>query len=166
MNMLAFSRAKYLAIKQRLAAEHPGLDEETLADTVEGLTDLHDIVAAIVRSAITDEALAQGLRGRVTEMQARLARFEDRASCRRSIARDVMVEAEIKKITAPDLTISIRPGTPSVLVIDEAIIPATYWITPAPRLDRQSLGADLKRGIVIAGVSLSNSQPILSVRAK
>ena len=62
MNMLAFSRAKYQAIKQRFAAEHPGLDEQTLADTVEGLTDLHDIVAAIVRAAITDEALAQGLR--------------------------------------------------------------------------------------------------------
>ena len=166
MNMLAFSKAKYQAIKQRLAADHPGLDEETLADTVEGLTDLHDIVAAIVRAAITDEALAQGLRGRISEMQARLARFEDRALSRRSVARDVMVEAEIKKITASDLTISIRPGTPSVQVLDETIVPAAYWVTPAPRLDRQGLGADLKRGLVIAGVSLATSQPILSVRAK
>ena len=62
MNKLAFSRAHYHAVKLRIGEDHPDLDEETLADTVEGLTDLHDIVAAILRSAVTDEALGKGLR--------------------------------------------------------------------------------------------------------
>ncbi len=65
MNKLAFSTATYLALRDRLQAAEPDLDERTLADTIEGLTDLHEIVAAIVRSAIVDEALAEGLRGRI-----------------------------------------------------------------------------------------------------
>src|SRR4051812_26587935 len=123
MNKLAFSTASYRALRDRLLVAEPDLDERTLADTIEGLTDLHEIVAAIVRSAIVDEALAVGLRGRVGEMQDRLARFEDRASKRRQIARDVMGETGIKTITAPDLTISLRPGSPLLIVTDEAAIP-------------------------------------------
>lgn len=57
MNRLVFSKANYLALKQRLLADDPDLDEQTLADTLEGLSDLTEVVAAIVRSAIADEAL-------------------------------------------------------------------------------------------------------------
>jgi hypothetical protein len=31
-----------------------------------------------------------------------------------------MVELDLKKITAPDFTVSIRPGLPALLVLDEA----------------------------------------------
>ncbi len=106
------------------------------------------------------------LRGRLNEMQARLQRLEDRASKRRQIARDVMVETTIKTITAPDFTISLRPGVPGVLVTDETAIPASYWVPREPRLDRQALNADLKRDIAIPGACLKNPEPVLSVRVK
>lgn len=153
MNKIAFSTVTYLALRDRLMAVEPGPDEQTLADTIEGLTDLHEIVAAIVRSAIADKALSEGLRGRISEMQARLKRLEDHASKRRQIARDVMMEANLKSITAPDLTIDLRPGAPELVVTDETAIPATYWVLPAPRLDRQTLNAGLKRGASIRGAA-------------
>ena len=67
-------------------------------DTVEGLTDLHEIIAAIVRAALADEALGNGLKGRIAEIEGRLERVQDCAAKRRQIAKDVMVELDLKKL--------------------------------------------------------------------
>jgi hypothetical protein len=163
---LDFAAIKYRAIRDRIQAEDPSVDPQTLDDTVEGLTDLHEILAAIVRAALTDQALATGLEGRIGEMQARRDRLQERAAKRRQIAKDVMVELDLKKLAAPDFTASIRPGTPALMVIDEAAVPSIYWEPREPRLNRQGLANDLKQGAEIAGVALSNPEPVLSVRTK
>jgi len=166
MTPLAFSAAAYSAIRNRLKIEDPAIDEQTLADTVEGLTDLHEILTAIVRSALVDEALATGLKGRIAEMEDRLERLKDRASKRRQIAKDVMVELDLKKLNAPDFTASIRAGMPALMVIDEKAVPSIYWEPREPRLNRQGLVTDLKQGAEITGVTLSNPEPVLSVRTR
>ena len=163
---LEFAAIHYRAIRDRIRGEDPQIDEQTLADTVEGLTDLHEIVQAIIRSALLDEALARGLKSRISNMQGRLDRLEDRASKRRQIAKDVMVELDLKKLTAPDFTASIREGTPSLMVIDEDAVPKIYWEPGEPRLRRQILASDLKQGEEIAGAALSNPEPVLSVRTR
>ena len=160
------SGVTYRAMRDRIRADDPQIDEQTLADTVEGLTDLHEILIAILRSALADEALTTGLKLRISEMQERLNRLQDRASKRRQIAKDVMVECDLKKLTAPDFTASIRPGMPALMVIDEAAVPGIYWEPREPRLNRQGLVADHKQGADITGVALSDPEPVLSVRVK
>src|SRR5215471_7294177 len=120
---LEFAAIAYRTIRDRIREQDPQIDEQTLADTVEGLTDLHEIVAAIVRAALADEALAEGLKGRIVEMQDRLDRLQDCAAKRRLIAKEVMLDLDVKKIAAPDFTVSIRPGVSSLLVLDEAAVP-------------------------------------------
>jgi hypothetical protein len=163
---LEFAATTYRAIRDRIRAQDPQIDEQTLADTVEGLTDLHEIVQAVIRAALADEALARGLKCRISDMQGRLDRLEDRAAKRRQIAKDVMVDLDLKKLNAPDFTASIREGMPSLMVLNEDAVPSIYWQPSEPRLKRQELAYELKQGAEIAGVALSDPEPILSVRTR
>jgi hypothetical protein len=163
---LEFSAIHYRAVRDRIRAQDPLIDEQTLADTVEGLTDLPEILQAIIRAALADEALAKGLKCRIVEMEDRLSRLQDRATKRRQIAKDVMVELNLEKITAPDFLASIRPGMPALVVLNEDAVPKTYWEPGEPRLRRQVLARDLKGGAEVAGATLSNPEPVLSVRTR
>ena len=69
----------YAYLRERLVAEFPETDEETLLDTLEGLTDLHEMIAAVTRTRLDDLALTGALKSRIAEMQSRLSRIEYRA---------------------------------------------------------------------------------------
>ena len=156
----------YRLLKQRLVAEYPSIDEETLADTLEGITDLHEMIAAVIRSALVDDALSAGLRTRLGEMKERLARLEERGAKKRQLALEVMDEVGLSKLQEPDFTVSTRAGSASLLVTTEADVPAPYWIPQPPRMDRQALLCELTRGAEIPGVQLNNPKPVLVVRTK
>ena len=163
---LKFAVIAYQALRERIRSQDPTIDDHTLADKVKELTDVDEILTAVIRSALSDEALATGLKIRIGEMEERLEWLQNRASKRRQIAKDAMLELGIQKITAPDFSVSIRPGLAALHVLDEAAIPSIYWQPGAPRLKRQELLSELKTGVEIQGVALSNPEPVLSVRVK
>jgi vacuolar-type H+-ATPase subunit E/Vma4 len=158
--------AKYRILKERLLANFPSADEDTLRDTLEGITDLHEMIAAVMRSALVDEALGSGLRARLDDMKERQSRLEVRASKKRELALQAMCEAGLAKLEQPDFTVSARAGVPALVVVSEPSIPEAYWLTQPPKLDRQALLGELKRGGAIPGVELSNPKPVLMVRTK
>jgi Siphovirus Gp157 len=52
------------------------------------------------------------------------------------------------------------------VVVAEEIIPEAYWLPQPPKLDRQAMLGELKRGIEIPGAQISNPKPVLTVRTK
>ena len=163
---LTIQTLTYQAIKDRLQSEYPNIDEETLTDTLEGITDLHEMIAAVIRSALVDQALQAGLRHLVDDMKERLSRLELRASKKRQLALEAMTEVGLTKLEQPDFTASARAGSPALVVIAEEIVPDVYWRPQPPKLDRQAIIGELKQGIEIPGAQMSNPQPVLMVRTK
>lgn len=158
--------SKHASFRHQLLAEFPDIDDETLADTLEGITDLREMLAEVVRSALDDEALAAGLSHRLSDMKARVERFETRAKRKRELALRAMSEAQIPKLAEADFTASLRQGAPKLEVTAEDQIPAAYWKPQPPKLDKQGLLAALKAGTAVEGASLGAAQMQLSVRTK
>ncbi len=153
-------------LRERLEAAFPDADEETLMDTLEGMSSLTDSLAELLRSSQEDQSLASALRSRMSDMQARCGRFEERARKKRELVCTVMEEAELRKLTEPDFTVSLRPARAPLMIIDEAAIPGDYWKPQPAKLDRMGLISALSNGRDIAGAVLGNPPLTISVRTK
>ena len=159
-----FNAHQYL--REKLHAEFPEADDETLRDTVEGLSRLPEMLAAVLRSQLDDVALIYALRERIGDMQERMARIESRSDRKRAIVAAIMERADIKKLTEPDFTASLRPTPSPLIVIDEAKIPEAFWKPQPAKLDRRGLSAAIAGGQVVPGATLGNGGVTLAVRTR
>ena len=166
MSILDVELTRFTALRRQIIEADPEIDETTLLDTLEGATNLHEAIAALVRSTLEDECLVTGLKARLGELKERLDRIQVRIDNKRQLALSTMEEAGIEKILEPDFTLSLRTTPPSVLVTDETVIPEWFWIPQPAKLDKRSLLDTLKAGTAITGAELSNSRRSLSVRKK
>ena len=153
-------------LRERLEAAFPDADEDTLRDTLEGMTNLTEMLAEVVRSCLEDQSLVSALRSRVSDMQERCARFDERARKKRELVCTVMEEADLKKLMEPDFTVSLRPSRAPLMILDEAAIPGDYWRPQPAQLDRMGLISALSNGRDIPGAVLGNPPMTISVRTK
>ena len=163
---LAHEASRFEHLRRHLIEVYPDIDDETLFDTLEGASNLNEAVGAIVRSAVDDESLAEALKARVDGMRERLSRIQHTASNKRLAALEAMEQVDLKKIVEPDFTISVRLGSPGVVVTCEDEIPGAYKVPQLPKIDRRKILDALKGGADVPGAVLSNSKNTLSVRTK
>ncbi len=147
-----------------LSEQFPNADEQTLCDTVEGLTNLNEILEAVVRSRDEDLALTAALKSRIDEMNDRHGRLKGRADKKKEIVANAMDRAGIKKIEAAEFTVSCRRTSPALLVDDDTKVPEQFWKPQPAKLDRSGLIAALKAGEDIPGAVLGNGGITISVR--
>jgi hypothetical protein len=158
--------AEYQYLREQLIAEYQEIDEDTLRDTLEGVSNLPEALAEVVRTYLDDLAIAAALGLRISEMQERLHRIEARAEKKRAIITSVMERAEIKKLAEPDFTASLRAVPPGLMVQDERAIPDGFWKPQAPKLDKRAVIAALGAGQTVPGALLGNGSVTLTVRTK
>lgn len=155
----------YRRQREILLAEHPDIDPVTLADTLEGVSYLPDILAGMVRAAREDDATASALKSMISDMQERKSRIERRADKRRDMVFTLMDAAGMERLDQPDFGLSVRNNPAKVIITDEAVIPDQYCrISRLPNLN--DIRAALKNNISIPGVSLGNGGRSIAVRVK
>lgn len=156
----------YLILADQLKAQFAEIDDETLRDTLEGLSQLPDLIQEVVRSSLYDQVLLSALKARLEEMQERLERLKVRFEKKRALACSTMVSAGLERMQAPDFSVSLRQGPPRLEVLDEALVPDHFLVPQAPRLDRAGILNALKRGEAIEGAVLLEGEAHIQVRTK
>jgi len=156
----------YLILADGLRERYGEIDDETMKDTLEGISGLPEAIEAIVRSSLEDEDLITALKDRLGDLQARLERFRDRHEKKRALARWAMVEADVDKIMAADFSVSLRKGCDKLEVIDETRVPPDFFVAQPAKLDRKGLTDALKRGEMVNGALLVTGDPSITVRVR
>lgn len=151
------------ALKEALALV-PNMDDETVRDTIEGETSLHEAIAAVLSDINEDEMLILGIGEMVKTLGARKARLETRIDARKAAIQKAMEIGEIKTLATPSGTLSLRNVPRALDVTDDKLIPFDYFVMQEPKLDRKRLKSDLQDGKEIPGCLLDNGSVTLSIR--
>lgn len=153
--------ANALALRLALRGE---ADAQLVLDMIEGSTNLHEAVCVVAEEILEDEIVLEGTKAMLAALGERKARIEKSIEDRRNIILMAMDRAGIPTIKSPSCTLSTRDVPAKVVVIDEAAIPASYFTTPEPKLDKRALGEALKGGAAVPGAELSNGGIGLTLR--
>ena len=168
---LRSSAADY-ALQRAALIEATGLDaeDECLADTLEGVTNLDELIVRAAREAKESEAMAEAIKTIIADNSERRARFLAKAEKIRAAIAHAMQDAGLPKITAPDMTISQRISKPAPKVIDADALPEWAKIDKvvwSPNRDaiKQAFEED-PAGFSCPGVIIPNVEPIITIRSK
>ncbi len=159
-------RDRFVELRRRLLELYPDLDDQTLADTLEGATNLHEALAALIRSALEDECMVKALKERVSTMRTRLDRLEKRAAAKRQLACETMEMGQIRKLVEADFTASVRQGPPSVEIVDETRVPIDFLIPQPAKPDKRAILEAIHGGVDVSGAVLCAPRSSLSVRSQ
>jgi len=140
-------------------------DEVLLADSLEGETDLYELLRQIERKRRETLTMTGALAAEIAQLEVRQGRFERREQAMRDLIFKLLERANMKKVELPEATFSIRQGTAKVLITDEAEIPDSYCrIKREP--NKLQIKEALNQGETVPGATLSNQEPSLSIRTK
>lgn len=161
--------ALYLALSalhsgvQRLAETEPDIDIDPFTDLPAEAHAVEEAIVKICRAAREAESLAEAAKKMAQQTAGRAARFEWQSDQYRGVAFAALDALGKRKIVAPDLTVSIRDGRPSVVITDETKLADEYVrVTRTP--DKAAIGEALRQGVVVDGAELANGMPTLSIR--
>jgi hypothetical protein len=131
------------------------LDEQTIADTLEGLQGDMEVKATNVAMFVRNlESLADQIKAAEAQMSARRKAIETRAERVRTYLLSNMQRTGITKIESPYFVLSVRSNPPKVVIDDPEAVPDEYWRQPAiplPELDKKAIAAAIKAGSTVAG---------------
>lgn len=138
------------------------LDEQTIADTLEGMSgDLEAKATNVVLLARNLEATAASIKTAEAAMAVRRKALENRADGLRRYVLSAMQVTGIQKISCPYFALSVRANPASVDVFDAAQVPAEFMRQPEPppaTPDKTAIKDALKAGRDVPGCRLTVGQ--------
>lgn len=148
-----------------LFSQYPSLadDEELLRDTLEGSTDLKEILERIMSIKFDAEDMATAGKERIAFQTARVKRFEAKADAMKDLALSLMQAAKQERVELTEALLTIRKPSKRVEIINEDDIPSQLMrVTKSP--DRVEIKKQLEAGETVPGCVMGVGEVGLTVR--
>jgi hypothetical protein len=144
------------------------IDEQLKLSTLEGETELNELVSALLAENEDDEGNIGQVKEQIETRRERIARFERRIEARRNAIVSLMDTAQITKLPLPEATISLRTLQPRPKVIDAEQLPDEFvTIETIRRPNTDALKQAFEAGKPLPpGVVITNGGASLTVRRK
>ena len=136
-------------------------DEQILKDTLasinDAIEDKADGYVAVIKTlegdnkAIDEEI--KRLRQRKTSNQNGVKRLKESLQA-------VMEQTGKEKFKTALNTYSIANNPPSIEVVNESLIPKSYWVEQAPKLNKKEILSDIKNGVEIKGAEVVQTRSL------
>ena len=137
-------------------------DEELKLDTLEGETDLFELVRKLLDRIERAEGDKAVLVSQIQDRNERKARAEKRIDAHRTAIMALMEAAEIDRLPLPEATYSLRKIAPKPVVVDENLLPDELC-----RITRKPDMAAIKQlETIIPGLAMDNGGTSLTIRRK
>lgn len=137
-------------------------DDNLLADTLEGETELYEIVGKLLGKIEDANGDVNALKEQIANRAERKGRAESRIKAIRETICQLMDVARLDKLTLPEATLSRRVVAPKTIVQNADLVPDEYC-TFTRKPDMAAIKA---AGEVIDGTTLDNGGVSLTVRMK
>ncbi len=154
---------EYQAAARKLA--DLDLDEQTIADTLEGLAGELEVKATNVAMFVRNlEASAAAIKDAEAQMAKRRKSFETRAANVRAYLLSNMEFAQISKIECPFFKLAVRDNPPAVVIDNQDALPIEYmrWPDPPPppmpEPDKKAIAAAIKEGKTVDGAHMERTK--------
>jgi chromatin segregation and condensation protein Rec8/ScpA/Scc1 (kleisin family) len=160
-NLALFAIAdQYLADVKKL--EDLDIDEQTFADTLEGLSGDLEVKATNVALFVRNlEASADAIEQAEKQMADRRKALENKSNKIREYLLANMLRTGIRKIDCPYLSLTVKKNPPAVEILNPDMIPAQYLEIPEPpppTISKKLIKEALSNGVEVDGARLTQSK--------
>ena len=139
-------------------------DADLVHDATEGETSLMEAIDAALAEIDDCEAIVAGCKVQSEVLMGRAAKFDARKARVRALIEQAMLIADLPTAKRPTATVTVKRTPPKPIIADESLIPAKFFKTPPPVLDKTAINAAVKDGETIPGVTFDNGGISLQVR--
>lgn len=159
-----------IGLIERLSAELADMlgddfDAETFWDTLDGETDVLDIIGHLVRQRVEANAFEAASKEAAKTYTDRARRMADKSKAISKALGTILDATGQRKVTHPLATVSRTHGRMSCRVTDEAAIPSQLTVTTV-KPDTAAIKAQLEAGEDVPGAELVRGEDGVTVRVK
>lgn len=141
--------------------DNPEIDQELITKALDEVGEqLEEKAENIAKLIKTLEVEVNGYKTEEKRLADRRKTLENRITGLKSYIDATMKATGKKRFKGQLFSFNIQKNPPSVKITDNTLIPKEYYIQQEPVLDKKTVLAELKNGVIVPGTELSQTESL------